>query len=169
MPREYIKQPKKSGTVRTGDEADVNLDEGRTTPDLASATGEDDAEQESKQSTINLIAIDSMRVSEFCIFNNFFLGGIFELAISVTFLLKLIGWKALLAGLTAFALTAPLNIYMTKKYSTAQNALMRIRDEKMVVVTEAVRGMRQIKLSALEEQWQAKIRQVRNRELDEQW
>ena len=42
---------------------------------------------------------------------------------------------------------------------------MKVRDEKMGVVTEALEGIRQIKFSALEKQWQAKIAGLRDREL----
>jgi hypothetical protein len=46
---------------------------------------------------------------------------------------------------------------------------MKIRDEKMGVVTEALQGIRQIKFAALEREWEAKIGSVRTRELDELW
>jgi hypothetical protein len=63
----------------------------------------------------------------------------------------------------------PLNIVVSRKYAAAQIALMKVRDDKMAAVTEAVQGRRQIKFSALERQWQSKVSQVRTKELDEQW
>ena len=44
-----------------------------------------------------------------------------------------------------------------------------MRDNKMVVITEALQGIRQIKFSALEQQWEGKIRQSRSAELAKQW
>ena len=41
--------------------------------------------------------------------------------------------------------------------------------QKQVVITEALQGIRQIKFSALERQWEAKIRHSRSAELAKQW
>jgi hypothetical protein len=46
---------------------------------------------------------------------------------------------------------------------------MKVRDEKLGVVTEALQGLRQIKFMGIEKQWQGKIMEVRARELDELW
>lgn len=46
---------------------------------------------------------------------------------------------------------------------------MVMRDEKTHVVTEALHGIRQIKFSALEPQWQQVIMASRERELGAQW
>jgi len=63
----------------------------------------------------------------------------------------------------------PINIYVSKRYSDAQDHLMKVRDKKMVVVTEALQGIRQIKFSAEEQQWQEKIGKQRAEELKTQW
>lgn len=46
---------------------------------------------------------------------------------------------------------------------------MTIRDKKLMVVTEALQGIRQIKFSAQEKQWQNKIGTTRQQELATQW
>ena len=46
---------------------------------------------------------------------------------------------------------------------------MKYRDQKMSVVTECLNGIRQIKFSALERQWQDKIGEKRRQELKTQW
>lgn len=109
------------------------------------ASPDDDEEDEesdpkSKQSTVNLIGVDTKRVSEFCSFNNLFPGSVFEFIVSFIFLWSLIGWESLLAGFLAMALTIPINIYSSKRYSDAQDRLMKARDAKMAVVTEALQG-----------------------------
>lgn len=68
-----------------------------------------------------------------------------------------------------FLFALPLNIYVSKAFSDAQSELMEVRDQKMVVVTEALQGIRQIKFSAQEQQWQAKIGRKREEELATQW
>lgn len=130
---------------------------------------EDDQVQQSRQSTINLVGVDAKRVSDFTTFNYIFPGAACKLLVSIIFLVNLIGWPSLLAGLAVTLFSTPVNIYCSKKYSTAQSNLMRVRDQKMAVVTEALQGIRQIKFSALEQQWQTRIGRMRNQELKTQW
>lgn len=103
----------------------------------------DDEEEETtqgKQVTVNLIGVDAKRIADFCSFNYYFPGSLFKLIVSFVFLISIIGWKALLAGFAAMALTLPVNIHFSKKYSSAQDRLMKVRDVKMGVVTEALQG-----------------------------
>lgn len=104
------------------------------------AVEDDDADPKGKQSTVNLIGVDTKRVSDFCSFNNYFPGSVFKLIISCIFLVMIIGWKSLLAGFAAMSLTIPVNIYFSRRYSAAQDRLMKVRDQKMAVVTEALQG-----------------------------
>ena len=92
-----------------------------------------------------------------------------ELLASILFLLYLIEWQSLLAGLAVLILILPVNIYVSKKYSNSQDDLMKIRDQKMVVLTEALQGIRQIKFSADEQHWQARVGKNRGEELKTQW
>lgn len=92
-----------------------------------------------------------------------------KLVVSVLFLVKLIGWIALLSGLAVFVIVLPLNVYASKVFAKTQGELMTLRDQKMAVITEALQGIRQIKFSALEQQWQSRIRVTRSRELTKQW
>ncbi|KAH8596791.1 putative ABC bile acid transporter [Bisporella sp. PMI_857] len=138
-------------------------------PELPPEDGEEEADPKTKQSTVNLIGVDAKRISDFCSFNYFFPGSLFKLIVSFTFLLSIIGWRALIAGFCAMALTIPVNIYFSKRYANAQDRLMKVRDVKMGVVTEALQGIRQIKFSALEANWHEKIGKVRRKELNEQW
>lgn len=131
----------------------------------------DDAEdlKKSKQGTVNLIGVDTKRVSDFAAFQNLFPGSLFKLIVSLAFLVSLLGWKALLAGFSTMLAIMPLNIYFSKLYSDAQDTLMKVRDDKLAVVNEALQGIRQIKFSALEPEWENKIKKVRDRELKSVW
>ncbi|KAL8756702.1 MAG: hypothetical protein Q9199_002748 [Rusavskia elegans] len=132
--------------------------------------GDDDEEVEkSRQSVINLVAIDTKRISDFATCHWIFSQTIAKLIASIFFLTKLIGWPSLLAGLAFAALTLPFNIWASRIYSRTQSGLMKARDHKMVVVTEALQGIRQIKFSALESPWEAKIGKQRADELTMQW
>lgn len=92
-----------------------------------------------------------------------------KLIISIIFLAKLIGWESVFAGFAIFIIVMPINIYASKAYSDAQTRLMNVRDQKLVIVTEVLHGIRQIKLSAQEQQWQDKIGKTRMYELVMQW
>lgn len=185
MRRKDVKGASKSPKKGNGD--GPNMSEASniaTTGDKPEIETEEDTEPKGKQSTVNLIGVDTKRVSDFCSFNNYFAGSLFKLIVSFAFLISIIGWKALLSGFAAMSLTIPINIYFSKRYSDAQDRLMKVRDTKMGVVTEALQGkdsqalvfytnsvpgIRQIKFSALEDNWHAKIGKVRERELGEQW
>ena len=130
---------------------------------------EDEAAQKTKQSTINLIAIDAKRIADISAFGYIFLGSLVKLVVAIVFLVQLIGWIPLLAGFVIPVLVIPINILAARKYAAAQDKLMKTRDSKMAVVTEALQGIRQIKFSALERQWQKKIMDVRTTELNTQW
>ncbi|KAI1160700.1 P-loop containing nucleoside triphosphate hydrolase protein [Nemania serpens] len=134
-----------------------------------SSDNEAEALKKTKQSTVNLIGVDAKRVSEFVNFNWIFPSSVFKLLVSTIFILDLLGWKALVAGYGTMLLVMPVNIYFSKKYSDAQDRLMHVRDEKMGIVSEALQGIRQIKFSALEPQWEKKIGLVRERELKCVW
>lgn len=135
---------------------------------------EEDADLEeqlkrSKQSTVNLIGVDAKRIADFAAFQYLFPGSFFKLVVSIAFLINLLGWQALLAGFSAMIAIMPVNIFFSKKYSASQDRLMKVRDEKVGVVTEALQGIRQIKFSALEPEWEKKIGAVRERELGAVW
>ncbi|KAK0669314.1 P-loop containing nucleoside triphosphate hydrolase protein [Cercophora samala] len=140
-------------------------------PNGTKPTEGDDADElkQSKQSTVNLIGVDARRLGDFASFQYMFPGSLFKLIVSVAFLISLLGWRALFAGFSAMLAIMPVNIYFSKKYAAAQDRLMKTRDKKMEVVTEALQGIRQIKFSALELDWENKIRAVRERELGAVW
>ncbi|KAH6634154.1 P-loop containing nucleoside triphosphate hydrolase protein [Chaetomium sp. MPI-SDFR-AT-0129] len=168
MRRKDVKGASKSKKESEGENGDGTAAEPGQS---AAATEADDSEdlKKSKQSTVNLIGVDGKRVSEFAAFQNLFPGSLFKLVVSLIFLLDLLGWKALVAGFSSMLAIMPINVYFSKRYAAAQDRLMKVRDEKMVVVTEALQGIRQIKFSALEPEWEAKIGAVRERELSAIW
>lgn len=132
---------------------------------------EDDEVEEKKtrQAVINLIAVDTQRFQFFMTYSYFYPNFIVKIAVSMTFLLQIIGWIPLLVGLAALACNIPFNIYFSKKYTGQVNNLMKFRDEKLAIVTEALQGIRQIKYSAIERQWHERISSKRGQELDAQW
>ncbi|KAK2736230.1 hypothetical protein FQN57_000828 [Myotisia sp. PD_48] len=132
--------------------------------------GDDDDEmKKTRQATVNHVAVDALRIADFATYNPIIVSTILKISITIVFLTQLIGWKSLGSGLLVLIFITPLNISVAKKYSATQTTLMKLRDRKMAVITEALQGIRQIKFSALERQWEQKIFEVRHTELQAQW
>lgn len=138
-------------------------------PEVPEEEDESEAIKKSKQGTVNLIGVDTKRVADFAAFQNLFPGSLFKLIVSLVFLVSLLGWQALIAGFSTMLAVMPVNIYFSKRYSAAQDKLMKVRDDKLAVVNEALQGIRQIKFSALEPEWEKKINDVREEELKSVW
>ena len=117
---------------------------------------------------VNLLSLDTQRISDFCSYNNIFPSVLVTFVIAVVILVKLIGWISLFAGLGASVLLMPLNTWASKHYNVAQTNLMMARDAKVSVVSEALQGIRQIKYFASEASWHEKIMELRRPELGHQ-
>ncbi|KAJ5280778.1 hypothetical protein N7478_006150 [Penicillium angulare] len=164
------KDAKHTKSSKEEDEAQVSA--------KALLTGEDKKEDEeddeddvkkSRQSIINLAAVDARRISDVTSFLYMIPSAILKIVIGCSFLVNVLGWQSALAGLGVSVFIAPMNIAVTRRYTSAQVKIMKLRDQKMAIVTEVIQGIRQIKFSALEEQWQKRIRQVRENELSALW
>lgn len=119
------------------------------------------------QDTINLVAVDSQRISEFASFNHQFPSSVLRLVVACVLLLNLLGWKPLLAGLAAAALVIPFSAFFGGRFAAAQCALMETRDKRTEVVTEVIQNIRQIKFSAIEEGWKNRVFEARQFELNQ--
>lgn len=123
----------------------------------------DDAK--SRQAVINLIGVDAKRVSDFSLFMFIFPTNITQLVISIWFLVSLLGWRPLILGIISVSATMPINFIFSKWTLKTDEKLMKIRDQKLELVSEALNGIRQVKFSALEGGWEKRILQVREKEL----
>ncbi|GFF80745.1 ABC transporter ATP-binding protein/permease VMR1 [Aspergillus udagawae] len=150
--------------ISTGDSED---------DDAASNDGDDDGDDDgpprTKHSVLNLLGVDVERVSDFVSFAHVLIDCILELGISISFLLYLMGWKSMVAGCAIPVLLIPFYYHLTSRYSGQEQALMDRRDDKSATLTVLMRGMRQIKFSALETQWYDKILGLREKELRNQY
>ncbi|KAI9369385.1 P-loop containing nucleoside triphosphate hydrolase protein [Aspergillus egyptiacus] len=126
-------------------------------------------QEKSRQSIINLAAVDSKRIADFVTFSYLIPSCVIRLAIAAVFLARLIGWPSLLAGIGGAILLTPFNSWLTKRYATAQEELMKASDKRTGAVTEVLQGIRQIKFGALEQPWQDRIKEKRHVELNLLW
>ena len=94
---------------------------------------------------------------------------IFKLILAGGFAVSLMGWMPVLCGLGAGCLMIPVSSLLSKRYTSLHFGLMKYRDGKAHLLTEALQGMRQIRYSALEQHWEDKILASRNEELKQYW
>lgn len=125
--------------------------------------------QKSLQGTINYAAVDAKRVADFASYSYLIPHAFLRLLIACGFLLDLLGWTSLLAGLLMGFIIIPINSHLAKRYASSQDDLMKLRDLKLGVVSEVLQGIRQVKFSALESEWEKKISERRHAELQSLW
>ncbi|KAL6919458.1 hypothetical protein FSST1_003484 [Fusarium sambucinum] len=146
-------------------------DASRETPDKKKEDESDEGSSvlKSRQAIINLVGVDTLRVSSYTGYQFLIFNSIFKLFFFSFFLVRLIGWVPFIAGFFAWGLTLPANTYFSKELLGRSDKLMKLRDEKLAVVNEALLGMRQIKFAALESRWEKRILTMRERELKTLW
>ncbi|PYH42937.1 P-loop containing nucleoside triphosphate hydrolase protein [Aspergillus saccharolyticus JOP 1030-1] len=125
--------------------------------------------KKTRQSIINLAAVDGRRITQFATFSYLIPSSIFKLVLGCGFLIQILGWRSALSGIAVAFMVTPLNSFAAKRYTGAQVKLMKMRDQKLAIVTEVLQGIRQIKFSGLEAQWEARIHQAREKELQALW
>ena len=139
--------------------------DGAPKPDAEKKT----AGPQTQQDIVNMFAVDTNMVAIFAAQGQFYITFVCRLILAVAFLWYLVGWESMTAGMASFIVLYPVNHVLGKRYATYQKALMKVRDSKTTVITEALNGIRQIKFSAIEKQWIEKIDEVRERELEKIW
>lgn len=144
---------------------------GQAKSENSSAQGAtDDADDIKKtHNVVNLVGVDAQRISDLCASIGNLPGSVVRLLASFAFLSNLLGWQALLGGCVTFLLFMPANVFLSRQRAVIQRRLMKVRDEKTMAISEALGGIRQIKFSAQEGLWEAKIGAIRERELADVW
>ncbi|KAK6527245.1 hypothetical protein TWF281_010433 [Arthrobotrys megalospora] len=130
---------------------------------------EEDTLKGLRQGVVNLIAVDASRVSDFGCWSFIFYEAALSIGIGFAFLWQILGWQSICAGLVLYVVLTPFNQFIAKIYLEATDKVMKVRDKKLAVVSEALQGIRQIKFAALEDQWQKRIEDVRQDEMNQIW
>ena len=105
----------------------------------------------------------------FCQNNYKFPLAISKIAFAGILLVRLLGWQSLLSGAAASILLIPLSKRISKTYGTIHFGLVKFRDARVSLLMEALRGIRQIKFSGVEQIWEEKIMRSRSEELKQLW
>ena len=122
-------------------------------------------ETQGQQEIINLATVDTKRISDYCSYYHLIPSSIIQFFVAFVFLLHLIGWESLLAGLAANLVASPLNLFVAKEYNSFQHRMMRAKDQRTAMVHEVIKNIRQVKFSALEPAWQHQILEARRHEM----
>lgn len=137
--------------------------------DDAQSSSEEASGYESDQSVINLVGVDTERICTCLQYHFMILNGVVKLVIFSAFLLQLLGWIPFVAGISAWALTLPANAWFSGRVLRQSRRLMKLRDTRLSKINEMLLGMRHIKFSALELQWENRVLALRNLELKALW
>lgn len=86
-----------------------------------------------------------------------------------TFLIKLMGWKGVTAGVIASLIPVPLIRWQSKRVRKNYWLLSEQRDRCSALLADALNAIRQLKLTATDVTWRQRLSEYRQRELSLMW
>ncbi|CAH1986538.1 unnamed protein product [Acanthoscelides obtectus] len=113
---------------------------------------------------VNLMAVDSSRISMMTIFINMVWSAPLQICLSLYFLWQELG-PSVLSGLALMILLIPLNGYIANKVKTMQGKQMKNKDERVKLMNEILNGIKVLKLYAWEGSMEDIIHPVRQKEI----
>ncbi|KAG1678468.1 Multidrug resistance-associated protein 1 [Nymphon striatum] len=113
---------------------------------------------------INLVSVDAQRIYEGTQFTFLWITGTIYLVFSIYFLFRLLG-LATLAGVGVFIIIIPVNISLSKLVDIIQTELLKIKDERVKMISEVLSGMKVLKLYAWELPFEELIVKLREKEV----
>ncbi|KAF8583290.1 P-loop containing nucleoside triphosphate hydrolase protein [Ramaria rubella] len=125
---------------------------------------EEEDEFSSKSQIMTLMTTDVDRVSEFSWHIFSLVDSPIEIVIGSYFLYKLLGISCFI-GLAVTCLFLPMNHWAGKVVVTAQDSLMKARDERVSLMNEILGAIRMLKFMAWERSFEKKVLKIREREL----
>lgn len=137
-------------------ESSVAVEEDRTTDsdDLASVG-----------TIINLMAIDSFKVSEICAYLHYIWACVpIQLFVAIALLYRLLGYSSL-AGIVVMLIVMPLNVVIAKQFADMQRKILAATDARVHSTNEVMQNVRIIKYFAWESRFEGVINEKRKMEL----
>lgn len=113
---------------------------------------------------INLMAVDTFKVSEICAYLHFISQGIFVTVLCIFFLYLIIGWSSFIGAGSMIALM-PIQFHLSKMYSQSQISLMSATDRRINKLNEVLQSIRIIKFFAWEDKFSESVMEIREEEL----
>ncbi|KAL4887673.1 hypothetical protein BJY04DRAFT_212701 [Aspergillus karnatakaensis] len=173
--------PTIDGTKKTDEDKDKVLDKkkrvfsfGRKKKKAATDPENDDSTKKETQeepesanigTIINLMAIDSFKVSEVGAYLHFLWASVpVQIVVAVTLLYRLLGFSSF-AGIVIMVLMIPVNLFIAKKFSKLQKEILKGTDARINATNEILQNIRIIKYFAWEDRFQDIVNEKRRAEL----
>jgi ABC-type multidrug transport system fused ATPase/permease subunit len=140
-----------------------------TKPEEEDNDNDSEATNPASLNLINLVAVDTQQIGN-CI-REIYRGyeSLIKLIISGYLIQQLMGWRSLVASFVMIVLLFGANALVARQLARGQNTLMADKDLRVSAVTEALLGVRRIKLSGAEDDWAKYISVQRGKELASLW
>ena len=130
--KEGMKNKKQAGTNASPDSTDTQVNIG---------------------TIINLMAVDSFKVSEISAYLHFLWGSTpVQLVLCIVLLYRILGWSAL-ASVVMMVLVMPLNIFIARQFTKVQKKVMAATDVRIHTTNEILQNIRIIKYFAWEQRF----------------
>ncbi|EGC47173.1 ATP-dependent bile acid permease [Histoplasma capsulatum var. duboisii H88] len=114
---------------------------------------------------INLMAIDSFKVSEICAYLHYLWASFpVQTAIAIYILYKILGFSSL-AGIGVMTLMLPLNLYIASRFRVLQHEILAGTDARIHSTNEVLQNIRIIKYFAWEQRFEDIVNEKRKAEL----
>ncbi|KAH8683197.1 hypothetical protein BGZ60DRAFT_368935 [Tricladium varicosporioides] len=149
------------GKKKEDNKADTDADS--TVPDPTSTKGSD--EQVNVGTIINLMSVDSFKVSEITAYLHFlFAAAPTQLSVAVYLLYKILGLSSI-PGLVVMLILLPVNILFAKGFGAFQKKIMAATDKRIHTTNEVLQNIRIIKFFAWEHRFSNIVNDKRAAEL----
>ncbi|OAX78566.1 hypothetical protein ACJ72_07125 [Emergomyces africanus] len=114
---------------------------------------------------INLMAIDSFKISEICAYLHFLWASFpVQTIIAVYILYKILGFSSL-AGIGVMVLMVPLNLHIASRFTVLQDQILTQTDSRIHSTNEVLQNIRIIKYFAWEQRFEDIVNEKRKAEL----
>ncbi|PYH98668.1 multidrug resistance-associated protein [Aspergillus ellipticus CBS 707.79] len=163
---EPAKDKKKGGLFSFGSKKKKAANDPETTAGTKKESKEEDTEQMANIGTIiNLMAIDSFKVSEVGAYLHFLWASVpVQIIIAVTLLYRLLGFSSF-AGIVIMVFMMPVNLLIAKQFTKVQNRILKGTDARIHSTNEILQNIRIIKYFAWEQRFQDIVDEKRKAEL----
>ncbi|KAL7790293.1 ABC transporter [Trichoderma ceciliae] len=120
-------------------------------------------------SLTDMITNDSSNVAQFCGHIHYFLIASFKLLFDAVYLSQNLGVMSILTGTASAVVLVPLSARLSKRQRYQQRELSKSHTSLSNLISEALQGLHQIRLSSMERVWQRRIVDAREQELRRIW
>eukprot|EP00916_Digyalum_oweni_P008083 GHVL01013527.1.p1 GENE.GHVL01013527.1~~GHVL01013527.1.p1 ORF type:complete len:1441 (-),score=279.03 GHVL01013527.1:18-4340(-) len=117
----------------------------------------------------NLMSVDSQRLQDLMTYLHILWSAPYQILLATSLLCRTIGIIPTMSAIAVLAATMPLAGATARWMKSLQQIMMKIKDERLKVTNEVLTGIKIIKLYAWEDSFEAKLNEIRNRELQQLW